>query len=254
LGLTLEIVCASAEDCAAAERGGANRIELVSAIEMGGLTPSAGCFQASKARCRLPIIVMLRPRTGGFCFTDGEFETMKLDARQFWEADGYVTGILQSDGRIDQDRCRELMMEQPSSDWVFHRAFDVTPDPFEALETLISLGFKRLLTSGQKPTVEEGVDLLKELVKRADGRIEILPGSGLNKGNLQRLAQQIGVDQVHATAFENAPDSSTATCAIPFNGREIFESGFRAVKDESVKALALEASRSDAGHDVALSN
>jgi copper homeostasis protein len=237
LPILLEIVCTSAEDCAAAERGGADRVELVSAIEMGGLTPSIGAYRAACKVCKLPMIVMLRPRSGGFCFTDGEFAAMKEDAVAFEGAQGFVTGILLPNGQIDEARCKSLMGSAPTAEWIFHRAFDVTPDPFESLETLIRLGFRRLLTSGQQQTVEEGSGLIKRLVEQAAGRIEILPGSGINAANAARLARELGVDQIHATAFETAPDLSTARSAIPFNGREVFESGFRAASSSSVREL-----------------
>jgi copper homeostasis protein len=237
VAIKLEIVCASAEDCGAAEQGGADRIELVSAIEMGGLTPSVGTYRAARKMCSLPMIVMLRPRTGGFCFTDGEFSAMKEDAAAFEGASGFVSGILLPDARVDEERCRELIDVAPGAEWVFHRAFDVTPDPFEALECLIRLGFRRLLTSGQRATVEEGAGMIRELVKVAAGRIEILPGSGINAENVARLVAELGVDQVHSTAFETAVDLSTEGAAIPFNGREVFESGFRAASAAGVSGI-----------------
>lgn len=234
-------MCVSADDCAAAERGGADRVELVSAIEMGGLTPSLGTVMAAREVCRLPMIVMLRPRSGGFCFSPGEFAGMKHDARRFAEigVEGFVTGILKPDKRIDAERCLELMtsVDRPV-EWVFHRAFDVTPDPFAALETLIELEFKRLLTSGQRATVEEGAETLRKLIAAAGGRIEILPGSGVNASNLRSLVQSLGVSQIHATGFEIAPDVSTLDAPIPFNGRETFESGYRATSVDAVRALA----------------
>ena len=123
-------------------------------------------------------------------------------------------------------------------DWVFHRAFDVVPDPFAALETLVQLGFRRILTSGQRPTAEEGVDLIEKLIELADGRIEILPGSGVKASNVSRLRERLKSGQIHAPAFSTESDLSTQAAAISFNGRDVLESGFRAVSSDAVTDLA----------------
>ncbi len=230
----------SAEDCRAAETGGAARIELVSAIELGGLTPSLGAFKAAKAVCKLPLMVMLRPRTGGFGYSEGEFAAMLEDARRFADegAAGIVTGILTRDARVDVQRCRALTksVSRPI-EWVFHRAFDVTPNPFEAMECLIELGFKRVLTSGQRPTAQEGSELIRQLVEAARGRIEILPGSGIGLGNIREVREMTGASQLHVSAWHESPDPSTSETRIRFNGRTALESGFRTTSAETVQAL-----------------
>jgi copper homeostasis protein len=232
----------SPDDCIAAEEGGADRIELVSAIELGGLTPSFGAFLAAKRVCKLPLMVMLRPRTGGFCYTKGEFETMVEDARCFTSsgADGLVAGILTRDGQVDEGRCRTLLEAVDRSvEWVFHRAFDITPDPIAALRSLMAIGFRRVLTSGQKATALEGAELIRQLVEVADGRIEVLPGSGVNAANAARLTAITGVGQIHVTAWADAEDPSTRNASIRFNGREALEAGFRTTLRERVAETRL---------------
>jgi len=217
----LEICCGSIDDAIEAEKGGADRVELCSALFLGGLTPSVGTIQEAKRRLKIPIMVMVRPRSGGFCYTEAEMATMERDAEAAIEngADGVVFGILQSDGRIDLARCERIRQLIGKRQAVFHRAFDVTPDPFEALEQLVDLSITRILTSGQKDSVPEGVGLIKELVQRAADRIEILPGGGIQDWNLEEMIERTGCRQVHLTATKTASDWSTqARPEITFGG------------------------------------
>src|SRR6516165_10503589 len=157
--ILLEICCGSIDDAIEAEKGGADRVELCSALFLGGLTPSIGTIREAKRRLKIPMMVMVRPRGGGFCYTEAEMASMERDADAAVEAgaDGVVFGILRADGKIDVDRCRKLRSLIGKRQAVFHRAFDVTPDSFQALEELVGLGMTRVLTSGQKDTVAEGV-------------------------------------------------------------------------------------------------
>jgi copper homeostasis protein len=217
----LEICCGSIDDAIEAEKGGADRVELCSALFLGGLTPSLGTIQEAKRRLKIPVMVMVRPRGGGFCYTEAEMTTMERDAEAAIEngADGVVFGILQSDGRIDLARCMRIRQLIGNRQAVFHRAFDVTPDPFEALEQLVDLGIMRILTSGQKDSVPEGAGLIKELVERAGERIQILPGGGIQAWNLEEMIERTGCRQVHLTATKTASDSSTqARPEITFGG------------------------------------
>ena len=177
--MLLEICCGSIDDAIAAERGGADRVELCSALFLGGLTPSIGTLDEARARLRIPIIAMVRPRSGGFCYTAAEFATMERDAAAALAhgADGVVFGILHPDGTIDLDRTRGIRQIIGARQAVFHRAFDVTPDPFRALDQLVDLGITRVLTSGQQPDVIQGAALIRKLVEHARGRIEILQRS-----------------------------------------------------------------------------
>jgi copper homeostasis protein len=206
----VEIVC-SVDDCVAAVNAGADRIELCAAIPLGGLTPPLSLLQEAKARVEVPIMAMCRPRPAGMCYTASEFATMERDIDIFGEhgTEGVVFGVLTEDGRIDVPRCRRLVERAKGLQTVFHRAFEVVPDPFEALEQLIDLGVTRLLTSGQKPNVIDGADLVKELIERAAGRIEILPGAGLTPENVGEFVRRTGCTAVHLAAYEAQTDPST---------------------------------------------
>ena len=207
----LEICCGSAEDAIEAATGGADRVELCSALFLGGLTPSLGSLVHVKQHAKIPVIAMNRPRAAGFCYSPTEFAVMERDADVLLEhgADGIVFGILNDDGTIDIKRTRALRKRIGSRQAVFHRAFDVTPAPFRALEELIDLGITRVLTSGQKNGAPEGVALIKQLIDRADGRIEVLPGAGLHLDNIRQFANQTGCNQIHLTAFTERRDTST---------------------------------------------
>ena len=219
--ILVEICCGSIDDAIEAERGGADRVELCSALFLGGLTPSIGTIQEAKARLKIPVMVMVRPRGGGFCYTAAEFASMERDveAAVAAGADGIVFGILSSDGKIDVDRCKKLRQLVGNRQSVFHRAFDVTPDAFAAVEQLVEMGITRILTSGQKDTVPEGMDLIRALMERAGNRIEILPGGGIRPYQVKHVIARTGCRQVHLTAWKSAVDASThGNRAVTFGG------------------------------------
>ena len=196
----LEACVDSVESAAAAEAGGASRIELCDNLNEGGTTPSAAAIAACRNQLRIPLHVMIRPRGGDFCYSDVEFETMKRDiaaARQLG-ADGIVIGMLQSDATIDIERTRALIALARPLSVTFHRAFDVTRDPFAALESLIGLGVDRILTSGQAASVMEGLDLIAALAARANGRIVIMACGGIDERNAAHVVTQAGVRELHA--------------------------------------------------------
>jgi copper homeostasis protein len=208
----VEIVCCSVDDCVAAELGGADRIELCAAIPLGGLTPPLGMLLESKKRTGLPIMSMVRPRPAGFDYTEAEMANMEWDIEIFGEhgSEGVVFGVLTSDGTIDVARNRRLIDRAGTMQKVCHRCFEVVPDPFEALEQIIDLGFTRLLTSGQRASVIEGESTVRDLIERAAGRIEIMPGAGFRPGNLAGFVQRTGCTAVHLTAYGKAvTDPST---------------------------------------------
>jgi copper homeostasis protein len=220
--ILLEICCGSIDDAIQAEKGGADRVELCSALFLGGLTPSIGTILEAKHRLKIPVMVMVRPRSGGFCYTQAEMDTMERDAEAAIDggADGVVFGVLEADGKIDVERTKRMRQLTGKRQAVFHRAFDVTPDPFKALEQLVDLGVTRILTSGQKDSVPEGVQLIAELIERAGKRIEILPGGGgLRPYNMREIIGKTGCRQVHLTAWGTAKDSSTqARPEVTFGG------------------------------------
>ncbi len=215
----LEICCGSAEDALEAAAGGADRVELCSALFLGGLTPSLGSLLHVKQNTSIPVMAMNRPRQAGFCYSPAEFAVMERDAELLIEhgADGVVFGVLNGDGTVDVNRTRSLRQRIGARQAVFHRAFDVTPDPFRALEQLIDIGITRVLTSGQKNAAPDGADLIRRLIEKSDGRIEVLPGAGINVENVRGFVAATGCTQIHLTAFAAQRDPSTlANHAIQF--------------------------------------
>ncbi len=210
--ILLEIPIATVEDALAAREGGADRLELNSALALGGLTPSLGVLLEVKQAVPLPVYSMIRPRPGGFCYGEADFRVMWRDLDQMIShgVDGFVFGILNERGHVDLRRCRELIRRAQGKPVVFHRAFDVTPDPFAALEQLIDLGVCRILTSGQETSAYNGTRILAELICRAAGRIEILPAAGINRFTVADVVARTGCTQVHASLRGRRLDSSTA--------------------------------------------
>lgn len=217
----LEVCVASLADALAAQTGGAGRLELNSALWLGGLTPSLGLLIEVKAAVALPVIAMARPRPGGFRYDEADFRVLRRDVDLMLShgADGVAFGFLHDDGTIDLDRTRALVHQIGDREAVFHRAFDVTPDPFAALEQLIDLGVRRVLTSGQQESAYNGIPLLADLIRRAAGRIEILPAGGINRFTIRDVIDRTGCDQVHASLRHSRPDPSTsARPRITFGG------------------------------------
>jgi copper homeostasis protein len=210
--ILLEIAIATVEDALAAQEGGADRLELNAALALGGLTPSLGTLIEVKQAAALPVLVMIRPRPGGFCYSNADFRTMRRDIDLSIEhgADGLVFGLLNEDGSLDVPRCRELIHHAGDKEIVFHRAFDVTPDPFAALEQLIDLGVRRVLTSGQEASAYNGAATLAALIQRAAGRIEVLPAAGINRFTVADVVARTGCTQVHASLRGRRADHSTA--------------------------------------------
>jgi len=184
-----------------AVEGGADRIELCANLAEGGTTPSYAHIKKCREAFDIALFPIIRPRGGDFLYTKDEFEIMKNDIKLCKElgCEGIVIGLLNMDGTIDMTRTSELIELAYPLEVTFHRAFDRCKDPFAALEELIEIGCQRILTSGQKPTVSEGVDLIAELNKKADDRIIILPGSGVRKGNIKMLAEKTGCIEFHSS-------------------------------------------------------
>lgn len=196
--MEIEICCYSLTDCQAAQRAGADRIELCGGLSEGGITPSIGLIQTVKQQISLPIFVMIRPRGGDFVYDQGEQTVMRADIEAAKQAgvDGLVLGCLHPDGSVDESATRQFIQMARPLPVTFHRAFDLTRDPVEALEGIIRTGAARVLTSGQQPTAEAGANLLRKLVKQANGRIEIMAGAGVNARNARLLAET-GVEALH---------------------------------------------------------
>ncbi len=198
--ITVEICLAGIESALAAQAGGAHRIELCENLADGGTTPSVGMMALVREKLDIAVNVMIRPRGGDFCYSDAEFAVMRRDAQAAKQAgvDGVVFGILRPDGSVDRDRCRALVEEIRPLSVTFHRAFDKTRDPFEALDDLLKLGVDRLLTSGHEPTAMQGKELIRQLQERAGNRIAIMAGSGINIDIAAELIAATGVHEIHA--------------------------------------------------------
>ncbi len=203
----VEIVCCSAQDCIDATRAGARRIELCTTIELGGLTPSAGLLQVAKQSVDIPIMAMVRPRPGGFCYSELEFETMLAGCDALDQADGLVMGVLLPDRSIDVKRARQLVKAAGKREKVFHRAFDQVTDPITSMEILIDIGFTRILTSGLAPTAVDGLPTLQLLMQNARGRIEIMPGGGVRSANARDILAS-GCTSIHLAPLREVQDST----------------------------------------------
>ena len=218
--ITIEVCCGSVDDVIQAKDAGAARVELNSCLFLGGLTPSIGEVRIAK-KIGLEIMAMVRPRGGGFCYTDSEFETMLADTEALIDegVQGIVFGILKADGSLDEKRCAQIMKIIGNKKSVFHRAIDVVPDWKSVIDTLIDLGVTRILTSGQHPSAHEGMDVIKDMVIHAKDRIEILAGCGFSPQNIQEIVEKTGVNQVHLFALKSYSDTSVhSNPAIFFGG------------------------------------
>jgi copper homeostasis protein len=200
--MKIEICVDSVEGAMAAERGGADRVELCDNLLEGGTTPSAGCIKIARKNIRIGLQVIIRPRGGDFLYSDTEMAVMLEDVQtaKALGADGVVIGCLTAAGDIDVDRTRTLIAAARPLNVTFHRAFDMCRDPKQALEQLVQLGVDRVLTSGQESSVLEGLELICQLRQQAKNRIIVMPGGGLTPQNIARIVQASGVSEVHLSA------------------------------------------------------
>jgi copper homeostasis protein len=203
----LEIAANSVASALAAQEGGADRIELFTALELGGLTPSHAQIALARERLHIPLYVLIRPRACDFLYSDLECETMQRDIETCAAlgCDGVVLGVLDADGRVDTTRCRALIAAAGNLGVTFHRAFDLTRDPSAALNDLIELGCERVLTSGARASALEGAELIRQLIELAAGRIVVMPGAGVDAGNIGRLREVTGASEFHASAKRQLP-------------------------------------------------
>ena len=212
---TVEICTGSYADCMAAFHGGAERVELNSALSVGGLTASVAVLRRVKKETTLKVICMVRPRAGGFCYDEAETKIMMEEARLLLEngADGIAFGFLHADGTVHRERTLQMseLIHSFGKEAVFHRAFDVTKDPFQAMQVLLSCKIDRLLTSGQRAKAMQGAELIAQLQDRFGDRIEILAGSGVNAQNAGELLARTGIRQVHSSCKGYRLDPTTAS-------------------------------------------
>ncbi|MDR1554039.1 MAG: copper homeostasis protein CutC [Prevotellaceae bacterium] len=198
----LEICTYTINDCIEAQRGGADRIELCSNMPEGGTTPSCGTMIAVRKHIDIAMHVMIRPRGGNFVYDKHEVRIMLDDIRmaKHCGTNGLVFGCLTADYEVDINVCRLLIDEANPLPVTFHRAFDECKHPEQSLEKIINLGFSRLLTSGQCAVAEDGIQLLRQLVKQSANRIIIMPGSGITPNNIEKIAIETGANEFHTSA------------------------------------------------------
>jgi copper homeostasis protein len=197
--ILIEVCANSVESALAGQAGGAARVELCAALIEGGLTPSPAVIEIARERLRIQLNVLIRPRGGDFCYDDTEFAAMKRDIEFCKRAgvNGVVIGILHPDGAVDVERTRELVARARPMSVTFHRAFDMAADAFRALDDVLSLGVERLLTSGQRGSAVQGKELIAELVRRSGDRLIVMPGAGINDGNIRELITATGAREYH---------------------------------------------------------
>ncbi|MBS1662392.1 MAG: copper homeostasis protein CutC [Bacteroidetes bacterium] len=198
----LEICSFNLASALIAQQSGADRIELCASPEEGGTTPSAGLIRTARESLRIQLYPIIRPRGGDFLYTEEEYRIMLRDIDYCKQVgcNGVVIGMLLSDGSIDKQRCSRLVEAAYPLGVTFHRAFDWAANPFEALEDIINIGCERILTSGQRPTALEGAELIDQLVREADDRIVIMPGSGVRSANIIEIAEKTGAAEFHTSA------------------------------------------------------
>ena len=199
--MLVEVCANSLESALNAEKAGADRIELCSELAVGGITSSYGLIKAVSEKISIPVRVLIRPRSGNFTYSDPEFDTLKNDIKICKDLGvaGIVSGVLNKDNTIDVERTKELVELSKPMKFIFHRAFDVVPNPRKALQELIDLGIHRVLTSGQQLKAIDGIDLLKELKNLGESKIQILVGSGVNVENA-KVFKTAGFSEIHASA------------------------------------------------------
>lgn len=228
----IEICTDSIESVIEAEIGGADRVELCEAIHIGGTTPSLGLMQLAKEKTNFDVFALIRPRGGNFVYSDDEVSIMIRDIKAAVSLgiDGIVIGCLKMDGSTDYDKCSLLIDAAKGLPVTFHRAFDVTKNPFEALDVINSLGVKRILTSGQENKAFEGIDLLSQIRQAAPTNLKIMAGSGVDETNIIQIAKKTGIKAFHASLRVERPDYKNlnenkvkfnSTKDIPENSRKI---------------------------------
>jgi copper homeostasis protein len=216
-----EICVDSIAGVRAAKAAGADRVELCADLLEGGITPSRGMIRQARMITGIGLNVMIRPRGGDFLFDDHEFAVMRSDIEtaKAEGADGVVIGLLTAAGEVDVARTRDLIALARPLSATFHRAFDMAPDPFQAIETLIALGVDRVLTSGQEATVLEGLPLIVDLTQRAGNRIVVMPGGGITSRNVDRIVAAACPREIHFAALESVASG------MRFRRRHVFMGG-----------------------------
>ncbi len=214
--MKLEVCIDHIASAVAAKAGGADRLEVCGALAVDGITPSYGLVEQCFEQGKVEVMMMIRPHAGGFCYEKNEVDTMLRDirvARQLG-VNGVVLGALRKDGRIDRELCQRLIDAARPLSVTFHRAFDLTPDPFEALDSLLEMGVDRLLTSGQAASALGGAQLIRALVERAGTGLCVMAGAGICAQNVATVVRATGVREIHASASEVVMDGGHHAASI----------------------------------------
>jgi copper homeostasis protein len=244
--MQVEICVDSVESAIAAERGGAQRVELCSDLLEGGVTPSAGLLSVVRQQIGIGLFVMIRPRGGDFCYTDLEFEIMQQDIRQARDlgADGLILGLLDRHARVDVTRTRALVELASPLPVTFHRGIDMTPDPGAALEDVVATGAARVLTSGGAPKVTEALAVVAHMVETAGDRIAVMAGGGITPKTITRVAEATGATEFHASLRSARPSP------VEFHRQDVQMGEIRdreylrfVVDEENVRALVASVQR-----------
>ena len=218
--IKIEICAGSVESCITAWKAGAHRAELCSALSLGGITPSYGAISHARKETEIDINVLIRPRQGDFLYSRREMEVMMRDIEMCGQlgVSGVVFGALDKYGDVDIEFCRPLsdLARSLSLSFTFHRAIDLSKDIFKSVESVISLGAHRILSSGGAQTAAEAIPVLKEMNRLAAGRVIIMAGSGINSSNIASIIEQTGVSEIHLSASENIPSASLHRPSLSF--------------------------------------
>ncbi len=230
MSVLLEVCVDSAEGLRSAIEGGADRIELCSALELGGLTPSLGLMELA-LKAPIPVYAMIRPRAGNFCFSTEDEAIMVSDIRNARNAGlaGVVIGASLSDGSLDVAMLERLVAEAKGLGTTLHRAFDLVPNMEIAVQQAIALDFERILTSGLSQTAEKGLDNLRVLAELAGGRIRIMPGSGVNAENARRIVEATGAAEIHASCRVPVEEKDSRAIAFGFAAEQSFRTSAQRV-------------------------
>jgi copper homeostasis protein len=235
--MILEICASNYQSAINAQEAGAQRIELCSELAIGGITPSYGLIKQTVKALSIPVFVLIRPRSGNFTYTDSEFEIMKRNIQLCKDlgCSGIVSGVLNEDNTIDVKRTQELIEITKPLPFTFHRAFDWTPNPSEAIKQLITIGADRVLTSGQESSAEQGLSLLSSLKAQVEDKIIILPGGGINSDNIIHFKIN-GFSEAHASATTIAQINKQPKVAM--NSSKFFDETVSVISDRTkMKAI-----------------
>ena len=239
MSIQLEICANSVSSAVHAQQGGADRVELCTALELGGLTPSPASIIQCRQRLQIAMFVLIRPRPGDFCYSPAKIDLMEKEI-EFCKGqgiDGVVLGILTNEGKVDRTACQRLIDRARPMEVTFHRAFDRVLDPFSALNELLDLRIDRLLSSGRQKQAVAGTALLGELVRRSNNSIAIMAGAGINSGNVESIIQKTGVGAVHCSAKQLKNKTKVVESQVTFNPAGTSEGAYYETSLEEVQAI-----------------